>query len=80
MTWQPVEGTDIGPAVASYAAYLEAVYPTEYIERCDPSSRIGTEYNRNGDLALVPECGELMLQHIGEIAEWVDAGRPPLGE
>lgn len=79
LAWRPFQGADVSPVNQATAAFLDAFHADEYAAACDPAA-----YNFQGivfdrGLALTPECAELLVPLLGDVAAWVEAGQPTTG-
>jgi hypothetical protein len=76
MVWRLFEGVSFTQGNRAYAEYLRLYHPDEYAEVCLPVAYLGSLVNSDGGIAFTRECAELATPLAGDIAEWVDAGKP----
>ena len=67
-------GLDFTFAQDAMVRYLEMV--GDYAA-CDPAAQAG-DYTESGGIARVPECAEVLVEHMNDMVAWIDAGEPDL--
>ena len=73
--WQSL-GTDFTFALNAMVRYLQMLDPPAY-EPCDPAAQT-EDFTEHGGIARVPECAEVLVEHMDDIVAWIEAGEPDL--
>lgn len=77
LPWAEMPDTVINEPMAAMADYLRLVDEDAWLETCAPAAYGGSDgVIHNGGLAMAPECAEVLVPVLPDIALWVEAGQP----
>jgi hypothetical protein len=73
------EGADFTAVNPTVVDYLTAFYPEDYAAACNPAAYDFLDVVQDQGMSITPECAELVIPLLSDMARWIEAGQPAAG-